>query len=90
LIVVVTVGYWRTISLLLVAPLAAMVLLATVQFGPIAWPVTLALIIAPLYYFNKSRKHNRPEAFDDRLNEERMRAARDDIIAHWKKKDTDD
>jgi hypothetical protein len=85
------VGYWRTVSLLLVAPFAAMLLLFTVQFGPIAWPITLALIIAPLYYFNKTRKHGRLEAYDDRLTEERMQAARDDIIANWQlKKDKED
>jgi hypothetical protein len=87
---VVTVGYWNTIALLLVAPGAAILLIYTVRFGAIAWPITLALIIAPLYYFNKTRKHGRLEAYDDRLTEERMRAARDDIIAQWKKKDTED
>jgi hypothetical protein len=84
------VGYWKTVSLLLVPPLAAMLLLFMVKFGPIAWPITLALIVAPLYYFNKSRRHGRSEVFDDRLTDERMRAARDEIIADWQKKDRDD
>ena len=82
-------GYWKTVSLLLVPLAAAMLLLSIVKFGPIAWVITLALIIAPLYYFNKSRNHGRLDVFDDRLTEERMRAARDEIIANWQKKDGD-
>jgi hypothetical protein len=46
-VAVVVVGYWQTVSLLLVPPATALIILYTVNFGPLAWPITLLSLLHP-------------------------------------------
>jgi hypothetical protein len=77
-------------AIVLVAFITPLAILLSVQFGPLGPPVALALIAAPVYYFNKARKHGRSEAFDDRLTDERMRVAQEEIESIWKKRPTEE
>jgi hypothetical protein len=50
--------------------------------GLLGW---LALNLLLAYRWNKARKHSRPEAYDDRLTDERMRASQEELIKKWEK-----
>jgi hypothetical protein len=83
-------GYLKIVGVILIPYGTALVILFSTQFGPLGWPIVVALITAPIYYFNAARKHGRSEAFDDRLNDQRMKAAQEEIMAIWKKKEEED
>jgi hypothetical protein len=51
--------------------------------GLVGW---LALNLLLAYRFNQARKHSRVEAYDDRLTDERMKTAEEDLIKDWERK----
>ena len=73
------------------SPLTIILWSSLVAFGMLTfavlwrWPgiiVFLALNFGLAYRLNKSKKHSREGAFDDRLTWERMQAARDWLVNH--------
>jgi hypothetical protein len=79
-------GYWSTIGTILWGSVVA---LGTLYFagvygylGLIGW---LGLNLLVGYRFSQARKHSRPDAYDDRLTDERMRTAQEELISDWEK-----
>jgi hypothetical protein len=54
--------------------------------GLIGW---LALNLLLGYKRNQARKQSRPDAYDDRLTDEKMQKYQEDLIASWQKKNED-
>lgn len=51
--------------------------------GIIGW-LGLNLLVA--YRLNQARKHSRPEAYDDRLTDERIQESQEELIKRWEEK----
>ena len=71
-------GFWAVIGLLLWPFYVSGGILVTISLYH--FPGFLAFMVANValaYWLNKARKHGRAEAFDDRLDDARMREARD-------------
>ena len=60
--------------------------------GPVGLLVFVGLWIVtgtPVYYWNKARKAQRTEGFDDRLTDQQMAKGRDEVISHFEKQRQD-
>ena len=77
-------GYWATIGTILWGFAVALGTLyfSSVYglFGLLGW-IGLNLILG--YRMNKARTHSRPEAYDDRLTDERIRLSQEEFMRSW-------
>jgi hypothetical protein len=81
------VGYWSTIGVIVwgFAVSVGVIYFAAV-YGFLGMFVWIALNVSISYWLNRARGHSRAEAFDDRLTDERMREAQEELIKKWKKR----
>ena len=80
-------GYWATIGIMF---WAASTFIGTaylsVAYGLAGLAAWLALNLFVAYGLNQARRHSRSAAYNDHLNDERMRTAEEDLITGWEKK----
>jgi hypothetical protein len=72
---------------LLIAYLFGPFAITMLAYGLFTSLILLAIIVIGTLVFEKEfSKHERSEAYDDRLSDQRMREATEDLIRRWKKK----
>jgi hypothetical protein len=79
------VGFLVSLGVVILPPIGSFVALVSFMHWQSALAFVGGMVVIALAAIRFHEKHNRSDAFDDRLTDDRMRQATDELVTIWKK-----